>query len=140
MSKLYKQSVLAGVILASFFYLEGCTAVVIGVSEQAYRHIRGDLLGITPEPLEKVYPASVRALESLESYDMAEHNLNTISGYIVAYDSKARKIQIDLSKTEHNQTRISIRIGTVGDKLESVYIYDQIQHHIQFNPVSQNSF
>ena len=139
MTKAYKRCVLAGVILAPFF-LEGCTAAIVAAGEQAYCHIRGDLVGITPAPLEQVYPASVRAIESLESYDMAEHNLNTISGYIVAYDSNARKVQIDLSKTEHNQTRISIRIGAIGDKLESVYIYDQIQHHIQLHPVAQNSF
>jgi hypothetical protein len=120
--------------------IQGCTAVVVGAGEQAYSHIRGDLLGIIPEPLEKAYPASVEAVKNLEGYDITEQNVNILNGYIIAYDSNARKVQIDLKKTEHNQTQVSIRIGAVGSKLESVHIYDRIQYYLKAKPVVQNIF
>ena len=111
--------------------LSGCTAAVIGVGEQAYNHVRGDLLGIVAEPLEQVYSASVEALKQLDGYEISKQEINIIEGNVTAYDPTARKVVIDLSKTEHDQTRIQIRIGLFGDKLESTYLYDRIQESLK---------
>ena len=111
--------------------MQGCTVAVIGAGEQVYSHMRGDLQGIAPEPLERVYPAAVEAVKSLQHYNIVEQNVNILSGQIVAYDPEARKVQIDLKKTEHDQTEVTIRIGVLGNKIESVYIYDRIQHYLK---------
>ncbi len=126
----YKKQVAMTLILASLFLLEGCTAAVMGAGEQAYSHLRGDLLGIVPEPLEEAYPASLKAVKSLEGYDLTGSEVNTLAGQITAYGPNARKVQVDLSRTDHNQTRVSIRIGLIGDKVRSVQIYDRIQHYL----------
>lgn len=125
---------------AGVMFLQGCSVAIVGAGEKAYSHIRGDFLGIVQEPLEKTYSASVKAMENLEGYDISEENINTLGGYIVAYDTKARKVQIDLKKTEHDQTQVSIRIGFLGSKLESVHIYDRIQHYLQARPLAQQIF
>ncbi|MBN1457785.1 MAG: DUF3568 family protein [Sedimentisphaerales bacterium] len=130
---IHKQNILMGLTMVLLLLMAGCTAAIVGGSERAYSHVRGDLLGIVPEPLEKAYPASVKALEDLERYEITEREVNIINGHIVAYDPQARKVKVDLSKTEHNQTRISIRIGLVGDRVESILIYDRIQHYLRLD-------
>jgi len=123
------------VILISnlLIYAGGCTAVVLEAGNQAYSHLRGDLLGIVPDKLPDSYEASIMAMGDLSDFHIAEKNLNTINGHIVAYDKEARKVLIDLFRTEHDQTRIQIRIGLAGDKLESVMIYDHITKHLPSN-------
>lgn len=135
MVKLYKPVIALALLMPGMVFLQGCTVAVIGAGEQVYSHVRGDLQGITPEPLESVYPASVEAIKSLQDYNMVEQNVNVLSGQIVAYDPEARKVQIDLKKTEHDQTEVTIRIGVLGNKLESVYIYDRIRHYLKENPI-----
>ena len=137
MSKSCVQIVFAVMGMFLSLLAAGCTSVAADVGEKAYTHLRGDLLAVVPDSLEEVYPAAVAAMESLEGYDVAEKNLNVIGGLVVAYDEQARKVRIELSKTENNQTAISIRIGAVGDKVESVRIYDSIQYYLRQNRTSK---
>lgn len=136
----YRTVVLLALFMAGSIFIQGCTVAIVGAGEQAYSHLRGDFMGIVPEPLEKVHRASVKAISDLDGYDMADQNINILDGHITAYDPQARKVQIKLKKTEHNQTEVSIRIGAVGNKIESVYIYDRIQYYLKEKPVVQNVF
>lgn len=109
----------------------GCTAAVLGVGESAYNHLRGDLLGIVSQPLDPVYAAAVDAVGHMDGYEISEREINAIEGNVTAYDPKARKVTIALFRTENNQTRIQIRIGLIGDKYESVQLYDRIRQSLK---------
>lgn len=130
MKKNRKLTVRIVLILNLIIYAGGCTAVVLEAGNQAYTHLRGDLLGIVPDKLPDSYKASIMAMGDLSDFHIAEKNLNTLKGHIVAYDKEAREVLIDLFRTEHDQTRIQIRIGLTGDKLESVMIYDHIKKYL----------
>lgn len=136
----YRNVLFSVCCMAGLVFVSGCTALVVGAGEKAYSHVRGDLLGIMPEPLEQTYPASVRAMEDLDGYDLVEEHVNTLVGSVVAYDKQARKVNVELKRTDQNQTSISIRIGTVGDKLESVHIYDCIRQSLGSQLVAQDVF
>ncbi len=139
MYKLFAPICCVFVFIAMIFF-SGCTAAIVGAGEKAYTHIRGDLLGITPEKLDNVYAASLKAVEGLNNYHIVEQKVTAINGTIVAYDHDAEKLSIDLSKTEHDNTRIQIRIGAFGDKVKSVYIYDCIQRHLRDPQKAQAAF
>ena len=130
MKKNRKLTVPIVLILNLLIYAGGCTAVVLEAWNQAYTHLRGDLLGIVPDKLPDSYKAAIVAMGDLSDFHIAEKDLNTLSGHIEAYDKEAREVVIDLFRTEHDQTRIQIRIGLTGDKLESVMIYDHIKKHL----------
>lgn len=123
--------ILYSAVFISIILFSGCTAAIVGAGETAYTHLRGDLLGIAPEKLDEVYAASLKAVEVLNNYHIVEQKVTAINGTIVAYDRDAEKLSIELSKTEHDNTRIQIRIGAFGDKVKSVYIYDCIQRHLR---------
>jgi len=119
----------SGIIPLCFFW--GCTAAVVGMGESAYNHVRGDFLGIIPESLDKVYSASLDAIRGTTKYQIIERELNAIAANITAYDSQSRKTTISLTRTEHDQTQIQIRIGLAGDKLQSTYLYDRIRQTLK---------
>jgi len=104
--------------------LSGCGATVFEAGHCAYNHIRGDFLGIVPYRVEQVYPVTTSVIQELEGYDLAEQESDFLNTHVVAYDKESRKVQIDLSRTEENQTKIQIRIGAMGDKLESSMIFN----------------
>ncbi|MBL7215760.1 MAG: DUF3568 family protein [Phycisphaerae bacterium] len=108
------------------FGLSGCGATVFEAGHCAYNHIRGDLLGIVPYQVEQVFPAAANVIKELEGYDLAEQQSDFLNAHIIAYDKQSRKVQIDLSRTEENQTKIQIRIGAMGDKLESSMIFNYV--------------
>lgn len=115
------------------FFLAGCVTAVTETCRLSYNHLRGDLLSILPERLEDTYNASVAALDSLKGYNMSVKSINTLNAEIIAYDQKARKVLVKLERTEYDQTKIQIRIGIIGDKIESIKIYDSIKTYLNVN-------
>lgn len=118
-------------MMSSAIFLSGCTAAIICAGEQAYSHIRGDLVGIIPDKLDNVYVASIHAVKEMDKYRTEEGKLTAINGIVSAYHIEGEKLTINLSKTEGDQTKIQIRIGVLGDKVRSVYVYDHICKNLQ---------
>lgn len=112
-------------------FTSGCTAMVIAAGEKAYAHLRGDLMGIIPEKMDKVYSASLEATRHLDKYEVVDYKLTAINGKITVIDKDAEKTTIELTKTENDNTQIQIRIGAFGDKIKSVYLYDHIQQQLR---------
>ena len=115
-----------GLIILFVFSLSGCGTAVFEAGHCAYNHIRGDLLGIVPYQVEQVIPATTTVIKDLEGYDLAKQESDFLNAQIIAYDKESRKVQVDLSRTGENQTEIQIRIGLMGDKLESSMIFNCI--------------
>ncbi len=120
--------------------LSGCGATIFEAGHCAYNHIRGDLLGIVPYQVEQVSPAAVNVIKELEGYDLAEQKSNFLNTQIVAYDKRSRKVQIDLSRTDENQTKIQIRIGAIGDKLESSMIFNYVVNKLSKEEPLKHSY
>ena len=112
------------------FGFSGCGMTAIEATHCAYNHLRGDLLGIVPYHVEQVLPTAVNVIKELDGYDLGEQQSNFLNAFVIAYDEDSRKVQIDLSRTEDNQTKIQIRIGVIGDKLKSTMIFNQIVNQL----------
>jgi len=120
------------IVSVSALLCSGCAETIILTSEAVYNHMRGDFMGIVPDKLDAVYAASLKAVkDDMDKYSLGEHKLTAINGMLVADSAEAEKVSIMLSKTENDQTQIQIRIGALGDKVHSVYIYDCIQRHLR---------
>ena len=126
----YNESILKVILIITILIATGCTSMVVETGNRTYNHLRGDLLGIVPDKFPDVYAATVTAIEKLSGFDMTEKELNSLNGHVIAYDDNARKVRVDLFRTEENQTRVQIRIGLIGDKVESVMIYDHIKKYL----------
>jgi hypothetical protein len=128
------------VLFAVLTFTSGCTEMVILAGEKAYAHLRGDLLGVIPEKLDKVYAASLEAATHLDHYQVLDYKLTAINGTITALDRDAEKTTIELTRTETDGTQIQIRIGAFGDKIKSVYLYDSIRQQLNAPKVARAPF
>ena len=45
-------------------------------------------------------------------------------------EGEAKKVQITLKRTEYDFTKLRIRIGILGNKMQSVMIYDWIKKNL----------
>lgn len=110
--------------------VSGCASMAVEAGNKVYNHLRGDLLAIVPDKLPDVYQGTVTSLEKLTGFVVTDKDINVLNGHITAFDAVDRKVHVDLFRTECDQTRVQIRIGMIGDKIESVMIYDHIKEHI----------
>ena len=110
--------------------ISGCMVAAVEATNSVYNHVRGDLLGIIPYQVEQVLPAAVTVIQELGGYDLADQESDFLEASITAYDQRSRKVQIDLSRTGSNQTEIQIRIGMMGDKLDSTMIFNRIMNQL----------
>ena len=134
------QLVLKSLIVPLLFVFSGCGAAVIETTHYAYNHIRGDLVGIVPYQIEQVFPVTAAVVKELDGYDLVRQQSDFLNARVTAYDEESRKVQIDLSRTEHNQTKIQIRIGWIGDKIQSSMIFNYIVNQLSKQPPLDNLY
>jgi hypothetical protein len=113
-------------------YLSGCIVAAVGVGAAAAAgvgYVKGDLQAVLDEDIDRVYHASINALEELE-LPITGRDKTALDAKLISRNSSDKKIQIKLKRTEENYTEISIRIGTFGDEAQSRSIYDKIKSHL----------
>lgn len=106
-------------------FLQGCIAVAFGAGLGTAAYVTGELEDAVPQTLDQVHQATIKALEGLE-FTVTQAEKDALSSTIVARDAKDRRIRVNLSRTEVDSTRISIRVGTFGDEEVSRVIYKRI--------------
>ena len=90
---------------------------------------RRDLEATVQYDLRDVYEAALKALGQLEMPVLSKSKtaLNAEIRSITALD---KKVKIILKRSETDNTKVSIRIGTFGDEFHSRMIYDKIVANI----------
>lgn len=117
----------ATVFLVVALMTSGCTAVLVGGGAAAtYAWVSGWLEATFDEPLPKLERASREALEEL-NFVAIQGSVDKLEGSVTAQMASGKKVRIKLKAIDFEQTRIKIRVGTVGDKALS----EQILRHIQ---------
>lgn len=106
-------------------FLQGCIAVAFGAGLGTAAYVTGELEDAVPQKLEQVHQATLEAMKDLE-FTVTQAEKDALSSTIVARDAKDRRIRVNLSRTEIDSTRISIRVGTFGDEEVSRVIYKRI--------------
>jgi len=110
--------------------LQGCVAVAVGVAAAGtVAYVKGDLDAVEIGNIDKVYNATLKAMEKLE-LNVTEKSKDALSAKVIARDSQDKKITIILASTAEGATKISIRVGVFGDKTKSLLIYEQIKKNL----------
>jgi hypothetical protein len=110
--------------------ISGCVAVLVGagvVGTVAY--VGGELQVTESKNVDMVYQAALKAVDDLQLKDVMK-NKKVIDAVITARNEENKKVTIKLSVEDINVTKISIRVGTFGDKLKSRQIYSQIKKYL----------
>lgn len=121
-----KKLILTALLAALALYLQGCMLVAVGAAAGGtVAYVKGDLEATESKDLDTVYAASKKALAQLQ-YNVTKDSKDALQAVIVTRDAADKKTKIKLTKVTDNSTKISIRVGTFGDKTKSNLIYQKI--------------
>lgn len=107
----------------------GCSATYKEPGPAGARYTAFALKAVRPEPIETVYTASLVALRRLEILPV-EKTRDGLSGLITAYTADNKKITISLDRMPEQTTRITIKVGTLGDRAKSQIIFNKISENL----------
>ncbi len=113
--------------------LSGCAVALVGAGIAAgaagTRYVAGDLEVTMEERIDAVYRASLESLDQL-GLPIISQEKNALEAKIVSRTVSDKKVEIVLKRTETDMTRVSIRIGTFGDKTQSRAIHHRIRENL----------
>jgi len=114
---------MSGCIVAA---VAGGAAAAVGTAA----YVKGDLEVILEEDLDVVYAASKKALEDLE-ISIVGTDKDLLSAVVHGRGAEDKKVTIKMERVEKGRlVKLSVRVGTFGDKDFSKIIYDRINKHL----------
>lgn len=130
---------------AAFLVLQSCTAPVMLVTAGtsmlqagSSAFINGELESALVKPMREVYDAADAALRELQ-FTMGAGKLGEVNGYLFAYETQHRRIEINVSKRSPAVTKVNIRVGVFGDQSISRLIMETMQTKLNPRPQVQPS-
>jgi uncharacterized protein YceK len=114
-------------LLMAMASLSGCAAVVVGgaAAGATYSYVSGWMHREYPVSLGKAYNAAVKAVNQ-HDLEISEKGKDITTAYIRAKGAK-REIWINLKRISRHVTKISIRVGVLGDKEAARIIHKSIE-------------
>jgi Protein of unknown function (DUF3568) len=129
-----KQEVILKILVVSTLaMLQGCVVVAGGAAAAAgtVAYVRGDLESIMEEDITSIYEASKQALEDLE-IEIVGTDKDLLSAVVNGKGAEDKKITIKMKRIEQGRlVKLTIRIGTFGEKTLSQIIYDKIHKNLE---------
>lgn len=122
------------VLLAALsVHSSGCLAVAAGAGAAGtVAYMRGNTETDEPYSIEQTYTAAREAVQELGLRIIeGETGQDALSARVVARDSADKRIEIRLRAVTSNTTKLSIRVGTFGDKTKTHRIYTMIREHLK---------
>ncbi|HXX59036.1 MAG TPA: DUF3568 family protein [Thermodesulfovibrionales bacterium] len=122
-------------ILFSFLLLSlqmaGCAAVVVGGAAGAGTvvYLKGRLNEDINAPVSSVYDASISALKDLE-LPIIEDSHDTLSAKIKSRFADGDDVWIQIESLTAESSKITIRVGIMGDEYKSRQIINGIHRHL----------
>ena len=117
-------------LAAALVSTQGCTVAAVGAAAAGtVAYVRGDLQAAENAPIDKVYDASLAAMEELEIPVISKAK-DALSARITGRDAADKKIAIRLKATAEDTTRLSIRIGLFGSETKSRLIHQKIKEYL----------
>ena len=113
------------------FYLNGCIPLVVGAAAGAGSIIwaKGALQEDLKKPLDRVYNATKTALKEMELPIQVDKKDN-LTAKVESEFVDGKHVRIDLNYISKNSSKISIRVGTLGDEIRSREISQTIMKHL----------
>jgi hypothetical protein len=109
--------------------VSGCVSVSGGGTAAKYAYLKGSLEATLEAGLDKAYRASGDAVKDLQFAKISE-NKDALLGIVVARNAADKKIEIQLDKISDTLTKLTIKVGTIGDEDLSVKILEKIKANL----------
>ena len=106
----------------------GCVPLLIGATVGAggVAYVKGALVHNIDEPVEDIHKASLAAFKGLNLF-VASDELNRHSAVIKAEYEDGKKIDIKIDAITEFVSKVTIRIGVIGDQEDSRLILNAIE-------------
>ena len=119
-----------GLLAVAMVSAQGCMVAAVGAAAAGtVAYVRGDLQAVEAAPIDKVYDASLAAMEELE-IPVISKSKDALSATITGRDAADKKVTIKLKAATENATELSIRIGTFGSETKSLRIHQKIKERL----------
>lgn len=121
---------LASALLGAMVLTSGCVAVVAAAGAGAgVLWVRGAIETNVEGDIDQVYRAAQKAVAELQFAKVSERK-SGLDAQIIARTALDKKIDITLEKAAANSTKVSIRVGLVGDQQMSLSILERLKAHL----------
>lgn len=131
-----KQEVILKILVVSTLaMLQGCVVVAGGAAAAVgtVAYVRGDLESIMEEDITAIYESSKQAMRDLE-IEIVGTDKDMLSAVVNGKGAEDKKIMIKMKRIEQGRlVKLTIRIGTFGDKTLSQIIYNKIHKNLEKN-------
>ncbi len=112
-------------------FLGGCFVVAAGAAGAgAVAYVRGELSSNVPHGLDDTFAACQRAVRDLELIRIDDHK-TSLDAQLVSRTALDKKIEIKLERVGDKLTKVSIRVGVMGDQPLSLTILDKINAELK---------
>ena len=128
-----QEVILKIVAVSTLAMLQGCVAIMAGGAAAAgtIAYVRGDLESIMEEDITAIYESSKQALRDLE-IEIVGTDKDMLSAVVNGKGAEDKKIVIKMKRIEQGRlVKLTIRIGTFGDKTLSQIIYNKIHKNLK---------
>ena len=130
MKKIIRTAAVLFVLTPTIIFSSGCLAVAAGgAAAGTVAYVRGALEVTVDSPIDHVGTAASQTMDDMK-FAVVSNNVDATSGKLIARTAQDKKVQITFEKLTENATKVSIRVGTFGDKLLSQQIYDNLNTKI----------
>lgn len=111
--------------------MQGCVPLVVGgaIGAAGYAYVKGHVVKNLDASVAEVNEASSIALREL-NYFVTLDELNLESSRITAEDEKAKQIDLRITALTARAAQIKIRVGWMGNEVESIQILQKIEEHL----------
>lgn len=119
------------VLLAGLILSTGCVAAVAvgaGAGAGGYAWLKGELQRVYEVPMGQAAAASKNGLRALEFVNVQVQK-DALEGRVTALMADGTKVRVRLKKLSSNTTKISVRVGAVGNRQRSELIHEKISQH-----------
>ncbi|OHB57671.1 MAG: hypothetical protein A2173_04625 [Planctomycetes bacterium RBG_13_44_8b] len=129
---MYKSRIaLIGLLISLAVILSGCLVAAVGVGAiGTVAYIKGDLEAYEAETVSTVFDATKMAASELGLTITKEYK-DVLYAEIIARDSEDRKTTIKIKGTSPQTTKLSIRVGILGNEARSSFIYQKIHDRLK---------
>ena len=107
----------------SRWVVAGATAAAVGVG--TYVYIKGELKRNYDAPVDKVWEATLLALDELKLTAESKRH-DAFGGVIKGKMADGKSFEIQLARLGEESTEVGVRIGVFGDRNKSEAIHDKI--------------
>jgi hypothetical protein len=107
----------------------GCVVAAAGAGAAGAAYVMGSLDASLPANPERIVEASKDVLKDSDIH-VLESDATSVDGTVVGRTALDRKIEITVKRVDDKQSKISIRVGTFGDKEVSQDLFDRIKARV----------